>query len=118
MSAAGLAGRIYHTAVWTGSRMLVFGGANGDGTAVLGDGASYDPVADAWTSIPPEGPAGVRRHTAVWTGSRMIVWGGDNGHFLNGAYGGGRAYDPVAQTWGPAISATGRTDHQAVWTGS
>src|SRR2546422_1070361 len=36
-------GRSLHTAVWTGSRMVVWGGAN-DNT-----GGVYDPATDSWT---------------------------------------------------------------------
>lgn len=38
-----LAGRFGHVAVWTGERMLVWGGS-GRGRRSLGDGASYDPA--------------------------------------------------------------------------
>jgi hypothetical protein len=39
------AGRDGQAAVWTGSRMLVWGGRNSDG--LLGDGAAYDPAGNA-----------------------------------------------------------------------
>jgi N-acetylneuraminic acid mutarotase len=75
-------GRSQHTAVWTGSRMVVWGGY---GASYLNDGGQYDPGANAWTATTPAGaPSGRTNHTAVWTGSRMIVWGGFNGStYLN-----------------------------------
>jgi hypothetical protein len=36
-----LSSRLFHTAVWTGQEMLVWGGTAGD--AALADGASYRP---------------------------------------------------------------------------
>jgi hypothetical protein len=110
-------GRVYHTAIWTGSRMIVWGGNNG---AALNDGGQYDPVGNAWTATTPTGAPSVRySHTAVWTGSRMIVWGG-SGSF-SGLNDGGQ-YDPVANAWTAATTTTGapsiRSYHTAVWTGS
>jgi hypothetical protein len=59
--------------VWTGSRMIVWGGYNGYGT-----GGIYDPATDSWAPVSTTGaPSGRVYHTAVWTGSRMIVWGGE-----------------------------------------
>ncbi len=52
--------RVYSSAVWTGSRMLLWGGLGAAG--FLDDGAAYDPVADTWTPWPPvPRPATVRR---------------------------------------------------------
>jgi hypothetical protein len=63
-----------HTAVWTGSRMIVFGGRNGSQT--YADGASYDPQLGQWSALEP-GTPGVRTgHQAFWTGTEMIIWGG------------------------------------------
>jgi hypothetical protein len=67
-------GRANATAVWTGSRMLVWGG---QGTAIQGDGRVYDPGADSWTPMAAAGaPMGRVGATAVWTGGSMLVWGG------------------------------------------
>jgi N-acetylneuraminic acid mutarotase len=106
-----------HTAVWTGSEMIVWGGEGDFG--YVNTGGRYDPSADSWTvtstsNAPP--PRGF--HTAVWTGSQMIVWGGfDGGSYLNT---GGR-YDLGTNSW-TATSATnapgGRFFHTAMWTGS
>ena len=110
--------RIAHTAIWTGTRMIVWGGD--DGITDLNTGARYDPVADTWAPTSTTGaPAGRNRHTAVWTGTKMIVWGGFNssGGYLNT---GGR-YNPATDTW-VSTSTTGgptaRYEHTAVWTGT
>ena len=63
--------------VWTGSRVLVWGGvASRTGDRFLNDGAAYDPAADRWTALPPAPVRGRDRHVAVWAGDRMLVWGG------------------------------------------
>jgi len=72
-----------HTAVWTGSEMIVWGGDDGSGV-YFNTGGRYNPSTDNWTptslSNAPDRRDG---HTAVWTGSEMIVWGGYNGDFLS-----------------------------------
>jgi hypothetical protein len=73
------AARYGHTAVWTGSRMVVWGGGYHDGASVvpLDTGGIYDPAGDAWTAMTLVGTPDPRlAHTAVWTGRRMVVWGG------------------------------------------
>ncbi len=93
--------RLWHTAVWTGREMLVWGGASRE-TAALNDGARYNPATDRWTLISPTGaPAARYQHAAVWTGREMIVTGGYA--CLSGALcsslGDGAAYDPIADRW-------------------
>jgi len=90
-------GRINHSAIWTGSVMVVWGGINGQGP--LGTGGRFDPATDTWTPTSLVGAPSARfQHVGVWTGSRMLIWGGRDGtQWLNG---GGR-YDPVTDTWAP-----------------
>ena len=68
-------GRYSHTAVWTGSDMIVWGGTNR--RKQFNTGGRYDPGTDNWiattTTNAPERRA---YHTAVWSGSEMLVWGG------------------------------------------
>jgi len=110
-----------HSAVWTGNRMIVWGGFEDarDINTTLGDGASYDPAADAWTAVSTVSyPAARRDHSAVWTGDRMIVWGGNLGQ--GGVNIGGR-YDPASDTWSPISTVNApspRWRHVAAWTGS
>jgi N-acetylneuraminic acid mutarotase len=105
--------RADHTAVWTGTEMIVWGGVDGTATAPT-TGARYNPQTNTWTPMSTVGaPAGRHRHAAVWSGTEMIVWGG-------GAAGGGR-YNPTTDTW-TALPTTGAPDAPwdltAVWTGS
>src|SRR5436309_714591 len=107
--------RSHHTAVWTGSLMIVWGG----GDTFLNTGGRYDPIVDTWTPVTTvNAPAGREDHTAVWTGTLMIVWGGQgNLTFFNT---GGR-YDPIADSWTPTTTSgapAARWYHTAVWTGA
>jgi N-acetylneuraminic acid mutarotase len=110
--------RSFHGAVWTGSRMLVWGGWGGGNGVPLGTGGSYDPRTDSWRSIATLGaPAPRYFHASVWTGTQMIVWGGFGGPVL----GDGARYSPAADAWTP-MSAGGapspRYEGTAVWSGS
>ncbi len=69
--------RRVHTAVWTGTRMLVWGGQYRQ--EYLENGASYDPETDKWTPMASIAPRGRAGHVAVWSGKRMLVWGGVTG---------------------------------------
>ncbi len=108
-----------HTAIWTGSELIVWGGRDGDTPPKYSDtGARYDPVAGSWTGIAKGGsPSRRARHTAVWTGNTMIVWGGiGSGEFNTGAI-----YDPASNRWSATTTTgapTARIGHSAVWTGS
>ena len=66
------------TIVWTGERMIVWGGHNTP-SSPLKSGGIYDPKTDTWESMANHKKLEPRsNHTAVWTGERMIVWGGHN----------------------------------------
>ena len=109
-----LEGRYSHTAVWTGTQMIVWGGI---GTQEFNDGGRYNPGTDTWAATTFNNAPGPRvYHTAVWTGSEMIIWGG-NTPLPNT---GGR-YNPTTNSWSDTslVSAPeGRQNHTAVWTGN
>jgi N-acetylneuraminic acid mutarotase len=112
--------RYSHTAVWTGTEMIVWGGLAGPR---INTGGRYNPATDSWmpTSMGPGVPSVRNGHTAVWTGTEMIIWGGINGATSPRFNTGGR-YNPVLDTW--TSTSTGanvpsaRYAHTAVWTGS
>jgi hypothetical protein len=111
-------GRINHSAVWTGSRMIVWGGSDAGGE--LSTGGRYDPATDTWASVQLAGaPAGRAGHATIWTGEKMIVWGGYSQAGPT-VFGDGAAYDPAANTW-TAISGVNAPSARylaaAVWTG-
>jgi len=106
-----------HTAVWTGSEMIIWGGYAG---ILLNDGGRYNPSTDTWTATSTtHAPTGRQLHTAVWTGTEMIVWGGNS--VTGGDYRTGGRYNPATDKW-TATSTTNapvaRESHTAVWTGS
>jgi N-acetylneuraminic acid mutarotase len=128
-------GRLYHSAVWTGTEMIVYGGHS---ETIIGfpiilppggisysvsespaeGGARYNPANNTWTPTSFVGAPEMRsRHTAVWTGSRMLIWGGGLGF----AQASGASYNPANNSWA-ALSITNqpslREGHVAVWTGT
>ncbi len=67
--------RGYHTAGWTGTYMIVWGGRGSN--VFYKDGKKYNPATNAWSAISSTGgPSARSNHTAVWTGTQMIVYGG------------------------------------------
>ncbi len=115
------AARQLHTAVWTGSEMIIHGGLNAALTATYGDCKIFNPAgAGTWTT--GAGATGARySHTAVWTGTAMLVWGGSVFSNTPTALNTGGAYNRAANTWGDLPTAgapAGRIQHSAVWTGT
>ncbi len=108
--------RTDHTAIWTGSEMIVWGGWGGGPD--LNTGGRYNPSTDSWTATSTtNAPAGREFHTAIWTGSQMIVWGGWNGSSVVNS--GGR-YNPSTDSWiatNTTNAPEGRDLHTAIWTG-
>ena len=117
--------RDWHSGVWTGSEMLIWGGRFvGCGLGCieyLDNGKRYDPATDTWQDMAAAPLTPRYQHTAVWTGSEMIVWGGaavisDTGYLAND----GARYNPTTNSWTPLAPSglTGRVGHSALWTGS
>ncbi len=118
------AARDQHTAVWTGSEMIIWGGGDLGSTIVFNSGGRYNPASDNWTATSLTGaPAARTGQTAVWTGNEMIVWGGgfvDSNSIFNPVNTGGR-YNPGTNSWSATSltnAPTARDNHTAVWTGS
>ncbi len=110
--------RMNHTAVWTGSKMIVWGGDIGSPTGRFKSGGLYDPALDSWTATREDtAPSARNDHTAVWSGTYMIIWGGHDG--TNPVNTGSR-YDPLNDSWSvtSASNLIPRLLHTAVWTGS
>lgn len=126
----GLSERGFHSALWTGSRMLIWGGCDASRSGIYGcakyfnDGSLYDPKMDTWKRLKQDGAPTPRiAHGAAWTGRQMIVWGGcTTGDGCTDDLGDGGIYDVAHDEW-HAIPAntlnepTKRSNHSLVWTG-
>jgi trimeric autotransporter adhesin len=75
-TAAGPSGRTEHTAVWTGSEMLVYGGTVSGGRST-NTGGRYNPANNTWINTTTIVTPSLRSsETGVWTGNELIIWGG------------------------------------------
>jgi hypothetical protein len=117
-------GRYSNAMVWTGSKVIVWGGAKYDfGWTLYTTGGIYDPVANTWTATSQaNAPSGRLFFASGWTGSRLVVWGGCTADSAcSTSTNTGAEFDPAANVW-TATSLTGapsaRGKLAGVWTGS
>lgn len=109
--------RTDHVAVWTGKRVLVWGGSRGglfEKGDVLSDGIAFDPQSRQWSAI-PKAPLSIHPQVGEWTGEDLAVLGiRPEGKKLSAA-----AYNPLRHEWrdiaSPPRSWSG---FQGEWTGS
>jgi N-acetylneuraminic acid mutarotase len=119
VSGSGLAPRGGHTAVWTDSEMVVWGGTGTNG--YCNEGGRFNPLGNSWTAMTTNGaPIARVFHTAVWTGIEMIVWGGFN--ISGGDLNEGGGYNPSGNSWSLILSSlpntpAARRGQTVVWTG-
>jgi N-acetylneuraminic acid mutarotase len=96
--------------------MLVWGG---DVSGVpIGNGAAYDPAANAWTALSAtSAPVARFDHAAVWTGQEMLIVGGTTGVAELAS---GSACDPTTGMWRQLSTGNlqARTEATASWTGT
>jgi N-acetylneuraminic acid mutarotase len=115
--------RSRHTAVWTGTEMIIWGGRSEAG--LENTGARYNPALNNWTSIiTTNAPVARIGHSAVWTGSEMIVYGGGVmppffSSLIITTNTGGR-YHVASDSWTalPSPGGGNRRDHAAAWNGT
>ena len=113
-------GRRNHTAVWTGSDMIIWGGQDAAGN-LLGDGSKLSGATNFWSGIAVEDSPEVRHsHSAIWTGSKMVIWGGIS---PSGPVNTGNVYDSALDVWGSTQMSLpgapdGRYGHSVIWTGT
>ena len=96
----------HYSAVWTGSRMLVWGPATT---------LAYTPATGRWRSF-PRSPTGRAGALTAWTGRELIGWGGG---CCGDAFSDGAAYRPATDSWrklAPAPLAGGQ-EPGGGWTG-
>jgi N-acetylneuraminic acid mutarotase len=106
MAAWPLAPRFGARAVWTGTRLVVWGGASaeaGEDPPPLADGAAYDPGSNRWTKLAPALLSGrIAPLGAARAGAALLSWG------LGPVEGDKRTpaadsalYDPAHNRWSP-----------------
>jgi hypothetical protein len=106
--------REWHSAVWTGSELIVWGGCSTIScNQRFNDGGRYDPVSDTWRPI-TSSIAARYTHQAFWTGDKMIVWGGTTDPQ-------GYSFDPDTNIWTPITTTNAPAPafgSAGIWTGS
>jgi len=112
--------RAGHTAVWTGTDGIFYGGYNA--TTNLNTGARFTVAANTWTamSVSNATPA-VAGDVAVWTGTKMLVFGGLIAPFPPDYLSYVALYNPVQDSWSyssQAPVAAWLANACGVWTGS
>jgi len=109
--------RVWHTAVSTGNKMIVWGGYNYTSPYYMNSGAIYDTATNSWTATPfTNAPVARDYPSSIWTGTKMIIWGGYNNSYLNS----GGIYDTATNTWAATSTINAPQAcyyHTAIWTG-
>jgi len=111
--------RRLNVAIWTGTEMIVWGGASPADQA-LDTGGRYDPMTDTWNPMSTENAPSPRVGMAyAWTGAELIVWGGVDSTVAGTTLTDGARYNPVTDTWTPMAigDATGGPELVAAWNG-
>ncbi len=95
LPATPLGSRSGHVMAWTGTQLLVWGGA--DEHAVRNDGAAFDVATGTWAPLPPSPlqPSSASL-LGTWTGTELLVWDNDASDATHRT---GAAYDPTTHTW-------------------
>jgi N-acetylneuraminic acid mutarotase len=113
--------RFGHTAVWSGTDMIIWGG--GILTNVFADGARFQPSTMQWFPIPAESAPDARmEHSAAWTGANMLIVGGRDSYYnFSNSFRSGFSYDPADGSW-RALTQTNApsavSKQTAVWAGN
>jgi N-acetylneuraminic acid mutarotase len=110
--------RYFHSAVWTGTEMLILGTFGVQDRRSLG--GRYRPATNQWSALPTAelAPAPRSGHSAVWTGSEVVIWGGASPYER---FGDGARFAVTTESWA-SMSRVGapspREGHTATWTGT
>jgi len=109
--------RAGHSAVWSGTEMLIWGGASGWLPSIPhANGYRYNPVANSWSAMAATALSARSGQFAHWTGTQMLLWGGSSTN--DGIF-----YNPTSDTWSATMSvasapAVGQSSGCSAWTGS
>jgi uncharacterized repeat protein (TIGR01451 family) len=113
-----------HTAVWTGTEMLVFGGRD-DNFDLVAQGLRYNLASNSWSTMATVGqPLPRIEHGAVWSGDEMLIWAG-LAQLSSGSTAivrGGSGYNPNTNSWRvlPIVHELNkiRGDFLSAWSGT
>lgn len=65
---------IHAHAIWTGDRVIVFGGITSGGDTPSLEAFSYDPIQNLWTELSDMPYSAERASASVWSGDMIYVW--------------------------------------------
>jgi hypothetical protein len=119
-------GRFSHSAVWTGTDMIVWGGIGGyragDAKPLQGGAILTGLPTPSWQLAASGMEGRAAGNAAIWTGTEMLVWGGVAQGVFPPGYDPGVRFDPKANAFRYIRSDTGAPPQRAwqsvVWTGS
>ena len=115
-----LAPRAAATGVWTGTEVLIWGGAAPVGLPwrSFDDGAAYNPAKQSWRRLPAAPIPGRWDVPPIWTGEEMIVVSGTFGPTDRARM--NAAYDPEVDAWRVLSEPPHPVPRgaSAVWTGT
>jgi len=101
-----------HVQAWTGSELIIWGGATSDG-------AAYNPSKGVWRKMAPAPFPASAGAASAWTGWELLVWGGESGGPPAAPTGTGGAYDVATGGWRrlPPAPLSARRPLASAWTG-
>jgi len=99
LPAAPIRGRTSAVGAWTGTQMLIWGGATARQEQLFADGAAYDPASRAWSTLPAAPIAGRVGASSVWTGQSLFIWGGFTTPDAVAPTSDGALYTPADHSW-------------------
>lgn len=109
--------RLHHSALWTGSELVVWGGVDEQGRA-RSDGWRFSPRRRRTRMVASATVAPRSEHAAVWADGEMLVFGGRDAS--QRPIGELVSYVPATDAWRELNASGGpspRYGHVAVWTG-
>ncbi len=122
MPLAPIEGRVEESAAWTGTELVIWGGAQRPEVASSqdppADGAAYDVATGTWRAIAGSPLRGRSGSPSAWTGTEVLIWGGIStsaDRWLDD----GAAWSPATNAWRslPASPLKGGFPQVAAWTG-
>lgn len=98
------AAREGHTAIWTGTEMIVASGRvpSTPSYIYLNSGGRYNPATNTWATISSSGAPALGGSASIWTGTKMLVMGGTSNSLpiTSESY----YFDPATNAWSFARS--------------